>query len=78
MSRDVSEDSNTNESDTDGVPLADKPLDADLEDSMSLLWDMSAEKDVMYFLLENNILIMIRDNLDFSDCPPRLKVNRGC
>ncbi|CAL8092622.1 unnamed protein product [Orchesella dallaii] len=43
-------------------------LERDFEEQMSLLWDMSAETDVMKFLVENKIFSFIRDTLDRSCC----------
>lgn len=43
-------------------------LEVEFEEQMALLWDMSAETDVMNFLVENKIFSFIRDTLDRSVC----------
>ena len=53
----------------------DSPLDQDFEDAVSLLWDMSAETDVIHFLMSHSILTLIRDTVDTDKCPTRLKAS---
>lgn len=51
-------------------------LNEEFDEQMSLLWDMSAEKDVMSFLVEHKIFAIIRNTIESSVCN-RLTV-RNC
>lgn len=56
--------------------ICENPWKETLESSLCMLWDMTAEKDVVDFLMDNNFLTIAEFTLD-ATTEPRLTV-RGC